>query len=232
MNFSIYPCFKWPGTIWFYSDPHFSDAHLYEYRGMSVEDGDALQVKRINSRVGKGDTIVFLGDIGNIDIVKKIKGYKVLIQGNHDSGASNYLRVVKTAASNAINNVLEVAVSDNRLFDEVYDGTLQISSKILLSHEPVDYKYCLNIHGHDHSGSGFIKQLTADYGCDIPTVDLNMAQLKTAVKHNLKDLNMCAEWLGYYPIALSQIAKSGILKNIPDIHRDTIDTATARRLKS
>ena len=176
MNNHIYPCFNWPGTIWFYSDPHFGDEELYTYRGISGDLSDAEQVKRINSKVGRNDTIVFLGDIGDVKWVKKIRGYKVLICGNHDKGATNYQRIVRdywcpvrseekefidsfdsedvTCISVAGDHAIEV---DNKLFDEVYTGVVMLNEKIILSHEPVDFKYAFNIHGHDHSGSDFIK---------------------------------------------------------------------------
>ena len=169
------------GTIYFYSDPHFSDEEMKYLRKNYI--GDEEQVKRINSKVGKNDTIVILGDIGDKEWVKKIRGYKVLITGNHDAGATTY----------------------KDYFDEVYDGALFISSKILLSHEPINYPFALNIHGHDHSG--------------------------WETSGNDLCWNMCAERINYTPISIQEIVKSGILKSIPSIHRATIDKATKRKGK-
>ena len=143
--------------------------------------GDQEQVDNINKYVGKYDTIVILGDIGNPEWLQKIKGYKVLVLGNHDRGASVY----KPYA------------------DEVYEGVLTISDKILLSHEPLDDKYHLVVHGHDHSG-----WFVGVEGWHI---------------------NCCAECIGYTPISLKEIITCGILKQIPSIHRDTIDNATMRK---
>ena len=81
------------GSIFIYSDTHFNDAEVSTIRKNYI--GDLEQVKRINSKVGKNDTIIFLGDIGDIEFIKKIRGYKVLVMGNHDKGASNYKRVIK-----------------------------------------------------------------------------------------------------------------------------------------
>lgn len=78
-------------TVWIYSDPHFNDPESIYFRGESYP-GDDEQVKRINSKVSPNDTIIFLGDIGDIEFVKKIKGYKILITGNHDKGCSYYQR--------------------------------------------------------------------------------------------------------------------------------------------
>lgn len=198
----LYDSFKhWyrGGSIYFYSDPHFGDAELQQKRKNNISDDE--QVKRINSKVGKKDTIIFLGDIGDVEFIKKIRGYKVLIMGNHDKGASNYKRGMIVVDS-------EVKEIDNKLFDEVYEGALMISDKILLSHEPVDFKYALNIHGHDHGGSHY-KNLSGK-----------------------NQLNMCAEHIDYTPVSLKTIVEYGLLKNIDNIHRDSIDNAIKRKNKT
>ena len=142
------------GTIYFYSDPHFSDEEMKYLRKNYI--GDEEQIKRINSKIGKKDTIVFLGDIGNSTKIGQIRGYKVLIMGNHEAGASKY----------------------KEYFDEVYEGPLFISDKLLLSHEPIDFPYALNIHGHDHSKSYFQDDF---------------------------HINLCAEHIDYTPVPLKKI---------------------------
>lgn len=73
-----------------FSDPHFDDEDLvnaYDDRPSADE-----LVRRINSKVGKCDTLICLGDVGALSYVPLLRGYKVLVMGNHDSGASNYQR--------------------------------------------------------------------------------------------------------------------------------------------
>ncbi|MBQ0014717.1 MAG: hypothetical protein KBS82_05270 [Oscillospiraceae bacterium] len=176
------------GTIYFYSDPHFSDDEMKYIRKNYI--GDDEQVHAINKKVGKNDTIIFLGDIGNVEFIRKIRGYKILIMGNHDSGSSNYIRTLDE------NNM------DNHLFDEVYEGPLCVSEKIILSHEPIDIPFMLNIHGHDHSNWTF---------------------------QDNNHWNVCAENIGYTPISIKEIIKSGCLKNIDSIHRVTIDRAIDKK---
>ena len=250
MKYELYPCFNWPGTIWLYSDPHFGDEELYTYRGTSSSINDDEQVRRINSKVGKNDTIVILGDVGSVEWVKKIRGYKVLILGNHDSGASKYKRsikdftvpisnldfeFIKTFDKGDIKNSkimdTEFIEVDDHLFDEVYTGCLMINEKIILSHEPVEFMYAFNIHGHDHSGADFIKYVLSEYDSDIASKNMSKVYLETVSKNKLNKLNVCAEWIGYYPVCLSQIIKSGALSSIPNIHRITIDAATERKQK-
>lgn len=224
------PFRKWTekGTLWAYSDPHFSDPDMVELRKNYI--GDDEQVARINSKVGKNDTIIFLGDIGNEEMIRKIRGYKVLIMGNHDKGASKYQRVVTRMSfdrdqyvkdevydiaskkypgwkidireDRAGNLYLWSVTADNCLFDEVYEGPLFVAEKLILSHEPVYTYYAFNIHGHEH-------------------------------RYIFRDdhLNVCAEHINYYPINLDKEIKKGLLSKVESIHRRTIDAATERKNK-
>lgn len=110
------------------SDVHFNENDLK--RAFPNRPADDELVKRINSKVGRKDILFILGDCGDLEYVKQLKGYKVLIMGNHDCGATKY----------------------KEIFDEVYEGALIIGEKLILSHEPVDIPWAFNIHGHDHAG--------------------------------------------------------------------------------
>ena len=215
------------GTVYFYSDPHFNDDEMKHLRKNYI--GDDEQVRRINSKIGKYDTLVILGDVGDIEWVRKIRGYKVLVMGNHDKGATNYKRkkvsyiyrkekytkdelfaeMRKAFPHYNINITLKkydfsggsefwYVECDNHLFDEVYEGALMIAPNIILSHEPVEFPYARNIHGHAHG--------------------------------KWDAFNMCAEFIDYTPVPLSYFVKWGF-KDVADIHRETIDKATERKAK-
>lgn len=198
------------GNVWFYSDPHFDDPDM-NWRNISSEE----QVRRINSKVGKNDTIVFLGDIGNADWIKKVKGYKVLVMGNHDEGASNFRRlfyqksfktVEDAELAKARKDIIDYSVdfdtglihgiTDNKLFDEVYQGPVVIGEKIILSHEPINIPNMLNIHGHNHNSKN----------------------------DDSTHINICCEFMDYTPIPLKDLVSNKIGK-IKSIHRATIDKA-------
>lgn len=207
MNKYLYDDFaaRWyrGGRIYFYSDPHFSDPEMVYLRKNYI--GDEEQVRRINSKIGKNDTLIILGDVGNPEWVKKIRGYKVLIKGNHDGGNTNYQRVV--------------CPQDNHLFDEVYEGERQIGPNIKLSHEPIPVlSCCINIHGHDHSNLS--KDLIIDLSGSEPRIT------EASDKHHF---NMCAEHIDYTPVSLDEIIKSIKLKDYLDIHRITIDKAIEKK---
>lgn len=227
----LYKCFDhWSeqGTVWIYSDTHFGDQDLeFAFSGRPSADE---HVKLINSKVGKKDTLILLGDVGDVSRVKELRGYKVLIMGNHDCGRSLYERKIEVRTFDKdcydryeAYDIMAKAYpgyrisieegydfhypfefyrvfADNGLFDEVYEGPLMIGEKLLLSHEPIDVPWAFNIHGHDHN------------------------------KHHEEknSLNVCADVVGYLPVNLNQFMKSGALKEVVSLHRATIDKASKR----
>ena len=229
----IYDAFQHWGqqTVWIYSDPHFGDRDLE--CGIRNRPSDEEQIKNINSCAGRKDTLVILGDVGDIECVRHLRAvHKVLIMGNHDSGATKYKREVvkeiydkdKMTREEAIANMQAKypgwkvwahedydfhspferwnVYADNCLFDEVYEGALIIGEKLILSHEPVDVPWAYNVHGHDHAG-----------------------------RKRKGHLNACSDVIGYKPINFNQWLKSGAMANIQTIHRATIDKATERKVK-
>lgn len=119
-------------SIWVISDTHFDDKELYVGTKHVIRADSDEYIQLINSKCGKNDLLIHLGDVGNLEAMKKVRaGHKVLVLGNHDSGASIYKEV----------------------FDEVYSGPVMIGEKIILSHEPLGLDWAFNIHGHVHSSN-------------------------------------------------------------------------------
>ena len=116
-------------TIYIISDTHFGDDDLK--KAFPNRPSDDELVKLINSKVGKKDLLIHLGDVGDLEYMKKIRGHKILIAGNHESGLEKYKEV----------------------FDQVFSGALIIGEKLLLSHEPIDAPWIFGIHGHNHTGT-------------------------------------------------------------------------------
>jgi calcineurin-like phosphoesterase family protein len=228
----LYPPFQhWgaSGTTWILSDTHFNDPdliHVYADRPSAEK-----QVKRINAKCGRADTLIILGDVGDISYVRQLRAkYKILVMGNHDSGASNYQRQIYkqkfykglfqkhealdemkrlypdcaysiSDSYDFLDNVPCWEVSaDNRLFDEVYTGVLVIGEKLMLSHEPIK-------------------------GCDW-CMNIHGHDHSRSHKNDIYHFNVCADVIGYEPINFNKFMKEGHLANIVSIHRDTIDRAT------
>lgn len=213
-------CGEWKEPIYVISDPHFDDfdCKMMNPKWISPEE----QVKKINSKVGKNGTIVILGDVGNIEWVKKLKGYKVLITGNHDKGASNYLKEIKLEVFACEDQAKEFTKSldpkwsfkrcnplfnrgetvyfveyNNGLFDEVYDGPLFAGPNLLLSHEPIDIPFGINIHGHRHNHPFITRQ-----------------------DENSYSVNVAADVVNFEPQRLKKLCS---IQAVKDIHRLTID---------
>ena len=232
----LYECFNhWhaQGTVWLYSDPHFGDKDLAE--GQVNRPNDEAQIKQINSKVGKNDTLILLGDVGDIECAKRLRGYKILICGNHDIGHTAYKRQVWTKTfdkelyqkdeallemkrlyPNCKYYISEGAQffepfeyweisADNGLFNEVYTGPLMIGEKLILSHEPLPMIPWV-FNIHGH---------------------VHDVKAKAGPRH----LNCCAEAINFTPVNFNQFMKQGHLAHIESIHRTTIDTATKRKQK-
>ena len=98
-------------------------------------------------------------------------------------------------------------------FDEVYTGPLFIADRILLSHEPIFglENFCLNIHGHQHAGPHF----HLNEKCD-----------------KITHINLASNIYQYNLLNLGQAIKTGLLANIENYHRLTIDYATEHSIKN
>ena len=105
--------------------------------------------------------------------------------------------------------------ADNHLFDEIYDGPLFISDKILLSHERIDLPFCINIHGHEHCYESWF---------DLVGIETVIGMVQTA------SFNIASDVVDFKPIRLDEIISKYPLKNVHSIHRITIDNATNDKL--
>jgi hypothetical protein len=87
-------------------------------------------------------------------------------------------------------------------FDEVYTSPLFIADRILLSHEPIQglEGFAMNIHGHDHAST---------------------------FRHN--HINLASNVYHFRVFNLGTGINNGLLSQIPNYHRVTIDAATNKK---
>ena len=81
---SLYRCFqRWSknGTVYLVSDTHFNDSDR-DYMGYHISNEDQWYI--INNTCHINDTLIHLGDVGDLEYIKRLKCYKILIMGNHD----------------------------------------------------------------------------------------------------------------------------------------------------
>lgn len=185
---TLYPTFqKWSekGSVYLYSDPHFDDPDMEEFFNYASPDD---QIANINKIVTRSDYLIILGDFGDPKYLPRIKTPHLIgVMGNHDQGTTKYAPY----------------------FEELYSGPVFISEKILLSHEPIEYPYAMNIHGHAHKPHNGVANW---YSFNDPT-----------------HLNVAADVIGYTPVSLGKLIKDGLLSEVPSIHRETIDRAIQRK---
>lgn len=203
------------GSVYIISDTHFNDSDM-DWRLDKIKSltnrSDLTPnfipiyiIRQINKVCKINDTLICLGDVGDLSFFKGIScKTKILITGNHDRGVSKYY--------------------DDNLFQEVYDGPLFISSKIVLSHEPINLPYALNIHGHDHSFFNYIDSYDKTFSnSNFPKWMLENKLLNT------NTVNVCCECVDFTPVNLKDIINSEVHASVNTIHRITIDDATIRR---
>ena len=229
----IYDAFQHWGeqTVWIYSDPHFSDEDL-EY-GIKNRPSDDEQIRRINAKAGRKDTLIILGDVGNIECVRKLRaGRKVLICGNHDLGATRYKReVVKKIYDADIWNQ-DSAIADMRA---KYPGWKVWCVEDYEFHAPfrrwnIYADNCLFDEVYEGALIVGEKLILSHEPVEIPWL-YNIHGHDHAGKKRKNHLNVCSDVIGYEPVNLTQKLKSGLMSAITTIHRATIDSATERKVK-
>lgn len=230
----IYDAFQHWGeqTVWIYSDPHFSDEDL-EY-GIKNRPSDEEQIRRINAKAGRKDTLIILGDVGNIECVRKLRaGRKVLICGNHDLGATRYKREV-------IKRVFDRDIHPDKaeirsIMEQEFPGW---SIRIEEEHDfhcPFErwVAYADNmLFDEVYEGALIVgeKLILSHEPVEIPWL-YNIHGHDHAGKKRKNHLNVCSDVIGYEPVNLTQKLKSGLMSAITTIHRATIDSATERKAK-
>lgn len=142
-------------NTFFIADPHFGHKSIIEYENRpfaTVEEMDDMLIDNWNGVVGRGDKVYLLGDLSFYDddttagIVKRLRGVKHLVLGNHDRKS--------------------VGAYYSMGFHRVYDLPVILDDFWILSHSPLyinsNMPYA-NIFGHvhaskqytDHSGQSF-----------------------------------------------------------------------------
>ena len=230
----IYDAFQHWGeqTVWIYSDPHFSDEDL-EY-GIKNRPSDEEQIRRINAKAGRKDTLIILGDVGNIECVRKLRaGRKILICGNHDLGATRYKReVVKRIFDQDIHPLVQEIYD---IMNAEYPGWHIRVVEDWEFHAPFKrwIAYADNmLFDEVYEGALIVgeKLILSHEPVEIPWL-YNIHGHDHAGKKRKNHLNVCSDVIGYEPVNLTQKLKSGLMSAITTIHRATIDSATERKAK-
>lgn len=229
----IYPAFQhWAEqTVWIYSDPHFSDEDLE--CGIKNRPSDEEQIKNINSCAGRKDTLIILGDVGNIECVRRLRAArKILIMGNHDLGRTNYERKIEKKIFDQDEYTKEQVMEEMKTLFPNWKISIEESWEF---HSPFKRwnAYADNcLFDEVYEGALIIgeKLILSHEPVEISWL-YNIHGHDHAGRKRQNHLNVCSDVIGYKPINLNQFLKSGPSAKIQSIHRVTIDKATERKVK-
>lgn len=149
--------------IWFTSDCHFGHKSIMKFcpeTRMNITDVDELNEKMIeiwNNTVGPNDKVYILGDFSFMnaakteEVLKRLKGKKFLIKGNHDHWVNSHL----TSYFEAIYDYKKITIDGKR---------------VILFHYPIVefenmHHGAYHFHGHTH-GNYFHPGRGFDVGID------------------------------------------------------------------
>lgn len=140
--------------IYYTADLHFCHKGVILMNNRPFEDVEKMNtaiVDNYNKIVSNNDTVYILGDIGFpknqtqvddiIDLVKRLKGKKILIVGNHDH------KLLKR--EEFINSFIEIAE-----YKSIMDG----DRRVILFHYPIAewdgyFRDAVHLHGHIHNNN-------------------------------------------------------------------------------
>ena len=221
------------GTLYIYSDPHFGDTELET--GIHNRPTAEEQVKMINSKCGRADTLIILGDVGDVSYVRQLRAkHKVLIMGNHDAGRTNYERgVVKRVFDQ---DIYPDKTEIRNIMEQEYPGWSIRIEEDWGFHSPFKRwnVYADNkLFDEVYEGPLMIaeKLILSHEPVDVPWAYNIHGHDHTGRKSDKRHLNVCSDVINYTPINFNQFMKSGALAHIDTIHREIIDKAIVRKKK-
>jgi calcineurin-like phosphoesterase family protein len=170
--------------LWFYSDPHFFHNNIIRFTNrpyQNVEEMNQDLVNRFNSRVGKNDKVIFVGDMfffkrnkeeiqKCLDIYRALNGcHKTLIIGNHDKSFFYFPYDVSLKS-------LTITIANEEVLINHYPYRSLENPE--MTKRPVDEGKFL-IHGHSHN--------------------------KVKVKDRM--INVCCDSWDYFPVSTEEISE-------------------------
>lgn len=183
-------------TVRFISDLHLGHKQICEFSGKhrgnvkTVEEHDAWIIEQWNSVVSKRDLVIVLGDVAftkpALALMKKLKGSKHLLKGNHDKWADAVYAPY---------------------FDKIL-GFSKYKGAAWLSHAPIhpqELRGLVNIHGHTHQNVIRIAKTEITDVQDVGHAYKMIERTEFADDHRY--FSVCPEALAGKPIAWEEIKK-------------------------
>lgn len=136
--------------IYFIADTHFGDNNILNYENrpfLSVDKMNKELIDNWNRVINETDKVYVVGDFGTVEYIKKLKGIKYIVKGNHDTESNDFYR--------------------QNGFKEVYDKPIILEDFWIISHKPLyvcENMPYVNIFGHVHN-SPMYKDYSSHHFC-------------------------------------------------------------------
>ena len=220
------------GTLWIISDFHFGDDDLTT--GIPNRPSAADIAQRVNAKCGRKDTLICLGDVGDVEYVKLLRAQrKILIMGNHDAGRTNYERRREMVEFDADKYTKEQVLAEMRqrypnCRYDIQHGYNAVRAPFEYWHATADNMLFDEV----YEGPLMIaeKLILSHEPVDVPWA-YNIHGHDHQGRKRKNHTNVCVDVTGYQPINMNQWMKSGAMSKVETIHRETIDKATERKRK-
>lgn len=137
---------------YFTADTHFTTerVRVLNYRPFkNCKQMDKKIIKNWNKCVKNNDFVYHLGDFGNYNVIKHLKGKVVLILGNYELNDMKQENMTFLEFKNKLINMGFYDVIDEKGLEQVFPNIDE--NKIKLVHKPMDASpNCFNLFGHIH----------------------------------------------------------------------------------
>ena len=229
--YKIFDHWHQEGTLWIFSDPHFGDEDLA--LGIRNRPSAAEIVQRINAKCGRKDTLICLGDVGDVEYVKLLRAkHKILICGNHDAGRTNYERKIERLYFDKNHYDRDEALQEAKVTCPGCRYNIYEKFQFVSPFEAWVIECDNMLFDEVYEGPLMIaeKLILSHEPVDVPWA-YNIHGHDHQGHKRKNHTNVCVDVAGYQPINMNQWMKSGVMAHVETIHRDTIDKATVRKKK-
>ena len=182
-------------NVFFASDHHLDHANILNFFKrdgvtplrpfVDVEDMNETIIENHNRTVGDRDVIYFLGDVSiprrGLQHVKRMRGRKRLLMGNHDPFVKNFCNDYREAG-------FEYVEAFHK-FDRFVATHIPVHASCLST------RWNVNVHGHTHDNVVLLPR----------GVDARTGEILYSDKPDPRYINVCMEHINYTPISLEEI---------------------------
>jgi calcineurin-like phosphoesterase family protein len=229
--YKIFDHWHTEGTLWIISDFHFGDDDLTT--GIRNRPSAAEIVQRINAKCGRKDTLICLGDVGDVEYVKLLRAKrKILICGNHDAGRTNYERKIERLYFDKTCYDRDEALKEAKARRPGCRYNIYEQFQFISPFETWVIECDNMLFDEVYEGPLMIaeKLILSHEPVDVPWA-YNIHGHDHQGHKRKNHTNVCVDVTGYQPINMNQWMKSGAMAHIETIHRTVIDKATERKKK-